>query len=301
MSWRDSPLVRQLLERCDFPASGVAVHCAVSGGADSLALLALAVARGLDVTVHHVDHRLRPESGEEASWVRARVHELGATFVSHTVQVDAGPNVEARARAARYAVLPDDVLTGHTADDRVETVFINLLRGAGLNGLTGIRRAGGPSGAVRHPLLAVRRSETEAVCALLGWNPLVDPTNRDRAILRNRVRLDVLPLLDEVAGRDLVPIIVRQAELLADDADLLDRLASEIDPTDARAVAEAPIALARRAIRQWLTDDHPPDAASVERVLAVARGEAVACELPGGIRVSRRNRRLSRNDPPDND
>lgn len=301
MTWQRDPVVRDLLDSCSFPAPGSSVHCAVSGGADSLALLALAVAAELHVTAHHVDHGLRPGSDDESGFVRERCHEVGATFVSHSVRIEPGANVEARAREARYSVLPDDVMTGHTADDRAETVIINLLRGAGTNGLSGMRAQGGPSGEVRHPLLGLRRSDTEKMCSLLSWIPLVDPTNRDPAILRNRIRHEVLPLLNDVAGRDLVPILTRQAELVADDADLLDLLAADLDPTDARAIASAPVALARRAIRRWLSDDHPPDSAAVERVLAVARGESTACELPGGGRVSRRNQRLSRSDPPRHD
>jgi tRNA(Ile)-lysidine synthase len=99
--------------------------------------------------------------------------------------------------------------------------------------------------------------------------------------------------MNHAAGRDLVPVLVRQAELLADEAEALDELSSQIDPTDARALTRAPIALARRAVRQWLDGVHPPDSATVERVLAVARGEAIACEMPGGIRISRTNQRLS--------
>ncbi|MFM8381967.1 MAG: TilS substrate-binding domain-containing protein, partial [Actinomycetota bacterium] len=95
------------------------------------------------------------------------------------------------------------------------------------------------------------------------------------------------------AGRDLVPILCRQAALLAEESDALDLLAASIDPTDARQVAAAPAALARRAVRRWLTDTHPPDLATVERVLAVARGDSVACEIPGGRRVTRSHQRLS--------
>jgi tRNA(Ile)-lysidine synthase len=112
-------------------------------------------------------------------------------------------------------------------------------------------------------------------------------------LLRNRIRQQILPLLNEAAHRDLTPILSRQAALMADDSTLLDELASSIDPTDAKALTAAPIALARRAIRRWLSTTHPPDAASVERVLAVARGEVIACELPGGIRISRTNQRIS--------
>jgi tRNA(Ile)-lysidine synthase len=185
------------------------------------------------------------------------------------------------------------VCTGHTADDRAETVIINLLRGAGLDGLVGMRSVGGPTGCVRHPLLGLRRSYTLEVCRRLGWTPFEDPSNADRTLLRNRVRIELLPALNDAAGRDLVPILVRQAALMADEADILDSLSAEIDPTDALAVARAPRALARRAIRRWLHTVHPPDAATVERVLAVARGDAIACELPGGARVSRTNQRMS--------
>lgn len=298
MTWRRSPVIVDALSRCRFPSS-VHVTCAVSGGADSLALLALAVASGKRVTAVHVDHGLRPGSHREAELVRDAAAHVGAEFECRTVNVGAGPNVEARARAARYAVLPPDVLTGHTADDQAETVLVNLLRGAGIDGLRGMREFGGPSGSVGHPLLALRRRETEAVCADLGWTPLHDPSNDDDGLLRNRIRHTVLPLLAEVAGRDLTPILTRQAALLADDADFLDSLAAGIDPTDAKALAMAPDVLARRAVRNWLGRVHPPDAASVERVLAVARGEAVACELPGGIRIQRTNQRISITYPPE--
>lgn len=301
MTWMRSDAISALVERCRFPSSGSTVSCAVSGGADSLALLVLAVAHGLNVTAIHVDHGLRPDSAREADLVARCAHHVGAAFESRTVAVEPGPNVEARARHARYAVLPPDVLTGHTADDRVETMIINLLRGAGLSGLSGMGALGGPSGRVGHPLLHVRRHETVAVCTELGWTPFEDPSNADTTLLRNRIRLDLLPRLVEASGRDLIDVLSRQADLLADDDDLLDRLSAELDPTDARALAAAPTPLARRAVRRWLTTDHPPDAATVERVLAVARGEAIACEIPGGNRVHRRNQRLFRNTSPSHD
>jgi tRNA(Ile)-lysidine synthase len=296
-----SSRVDSILRACDFPTSGARVTCAVSGGADSLALLVLARRLGLDVEAVHVDHGLRPGSAAEAGAVADACRHLGATFRAVSVKIAAGPNLEARAREARYAALPADVLTGHTADDRAETVVLNLLRGAGVDGLAGLRPVGGPSGRVRHPLLALRRADTEWVCHEAGLIPLQDPSNTDVALLRNRVRHEILPALSAAAGRDLVPVLVRQADLMADDADLLDDLAGRLDPTDARAIAVAPLPLARRAVRRWLTGEHPPDAATVERVLAVARGEAVACELPGGDRVSRRNQRLSRNGPSEQD
>jgi tRNA(Ile)-lysidine synthase len=291
--WQHSPLIVDLLSRTTFPVAGSVVTCAVSGGADSLALLALAVAAGLNVTAIHVDHGLRPESASEADIVRLAAESLGAQFRAVSVEVGQGPNLEARARQARYEALPDEVLTGHTADDQAETVLLNILRGAGVDGLAGIRPTGGPSHQVGHPLLAIRRAETEAVCELLQWTPVSDPSNNDHSLLRNRIRQQILPVLNEAAHRDLTPILSRQAALMADDSDLLDELAAHIDPTDAKALAGAPVALARRAIRRWLSGNHPPDAASVERVLAVARGEVIACELPGGFRISRTNQRIS--------
>jgi hypothetical protein len=87
-------------------------------------------------------------------------------------------------------------------------------------------------------------------------------------------------------------VLVRQSELLRDDNDLLDELAAMIDVHDAKAVTQAPIALARRAIRQWLADPLPPNAATVERVLAVARGEATACDIGDGRQVRRSQQRL---------
>ena len=265
----------------------------MSGGADSLALLALACAAGCDVTAVHVDHGLRAASGDEADVVAEAARRCGAAFRAERVDLDDGPDLEARARAARRRVLGPDHATGHTADDRAETVLLALLRGTGVDGLAAL------SPSARHPIVGVRRSETTALCVDLGLTPVRDPSNDDRRFTRNRVRHEVLPLLDDVAGRDVVPLLCRLADLAAGDAALLDALAGEAvpDPTDARAVAAAPDPLARRALRSWLrtaTDDeaHPPDLASIERVLAVARGLAVAAEISGGGRVARTSGRL---------
>ena len=279
---------RDLLPRCTFPPPGTSVTCAVSGGADSIALLVLAVAAGCHATAVHVDHALRPGSADEYRRVADVAGRLGVGSRSVAVHVGDGPNLEARARAARAAALPPDALTGHTADDQAETVLINLLRGAALDGLAAMRP--GP----RHPILALRRDETRSLCRRLELDVVDDPSNDDRRFLRNRVRHDLLPTLSDAAGRDLVPVLTRQADLLRDEADLLDELAAALDPTDARAIAAAPIALARRAIRRWLSGDgHPPDAATVQRVLDVAAGRALACEVGAGRRVTRSHQRLA--------
>lgn len=276
-----------MLTRCTFPAAGTEVVAAVSGGADSLAMLALAVEADLRVTAVHVDHGLRAGSAGEADVVRDVATSLGAGFRSARVAVGAGPNLEARARAARRTVLPADAMTGHTADDQAETLLLNLARGTGLDGLVGMRP--GPT----KPILGLRRAETHALCARRGFAFVEDPSNDDPIHRRNRMRHEVLPLLHDVAGRDVAALLARAASLLVDDAALLDALAADLDPTDARALATAPPPLARRAVRRWLTvDGYPPDAAAVERVLAVARGEIRATEVAEGMRVQRSAGRL---------
>ncbi len=278
-----------LLDRCTFPPPGTALACAVSGGPDSLALLVLAVAAGCDVTAVHVDHGLRPGSAAEADVVAAAAAGLGARFRATRVEVAPGPNLEARARAARRAALPAGSATGHTMDDQAETVLVNLLRGAGLDGLAGMVR--GPA----HPLLGIRRSETHTLCDAAGLEAVDDPSNADRRFVRNRIRHELLPLASAIAGRDLVPVLCRQATLLADEGRLLDELAAGVDPGDARALSTAPAPLARRAARRWLRGaaPHPPDLAAVERVLAVARGLMGATDVAPGMRVRRSRGALS--------
>jgi len=281
--------VDTLLERCTFAPAGTPLCCAVSGGPDSVALLALAVAAGCEVTAVHVDHGLRAGSEAEADLVARAAATVGARFSGVRVHVAAGPNLEARARAARLSVLPPGSATGHTMDDQAETVLVNLLRGAGLDGLAGMRP--GPA----HPLLAIRRADTHALCETLGFEPVQDPSNADPRFVRNRVRHELLPLASSLAGRDLVPVLARQAAVLADEAGLLDALAAEIDAGDASELATAPPPLARRAARRWLRagSPHPPDLAAVERVLAVARGQLGATDVAPGIRVRRSRGALS--------
>ena len=284
--FRTHSLVVDLLTKCTFAPSNTSMHCAVSGGADSIALLVLAAAHSTDVTAWHVDHGLRDGSSAEAQIVHDIALALGAKFESRTVAIEAGSNLEARAREARFAVLPADVATGHTADDQAETVLVNLLRGAGMRGLSGMQ------GGHQHPILQLRRSDTVALCDAFGISVFHDPSNDDDRFQRNRIRHEVLPLLQSISQRDVVSVIARQAELVRDDDALLDELASAIDPTDAKAIAAAPQALARRALRMWLAHPYPPDLATVERVLCVARGETPGCDIGGGRQVKRSQQRL---------
>lgn len=273
-----------------FPAPGSKLRCGVSGGADSLALMALAVAAGCEVTAVHVDHGQRAGSVEESVRVAALAAEIGANFESAVVDVESGSNLEARMRAARYEVLGPNAATGHTMDDQAETVMINLMRGAGLRGLGAMQHGH------RRPILRLRRTDTEAVCAQMGWEPFSDPSNSDPAFVRNRVRAEALPLLNDIANRDVVPLLARTSENARSASEVIAMAAAELDPTDAPTLAVAPDALAAEVIQAWIqhetNSDYPVDRASVERVLRVAKGDAIAAEVTGGFRVSRSRQRL---------
>jgi tRNA(Ile)-lysidine synthase len=281
--------VGQLLDRCTFPVAGTPVTCAVSGGFDSMAMLALATAHGCDVTAVHVDHGLRPGSASEAQVVAAAAERFGAGFSAVRAHVEPGPNLEARARQARHAALPPDALLAHTADDQAETVLLHLVRGAGLDGLAGMR-------AERRPILHLRRSETHRLCADLAVEVVDDPSNVDPAHRRNRVRHELLPLLDDIAERDVVPVIARNAAVARRAVDELHVRSGGVDPTDAVAMRSVSEALAREAVRAWLRpcspEGHPPPAGAVDRVLAVAHGRTRATEVGGGWRVERHRQRL---------
>ena len=272
------------LDQCTFPSKGELI-CAVSGGADSAALLILASETSSTVKAIHVNHGLRKEVSEEAKKVETLANKLNVDFEEIKIELVDGPNLEERGRDARYGVLPVEVLTGHTAEDQAETILIHLMRGGSLDALSGMR----PSG---HPLLRLRRSDTEAICDRFGYQPIFDPSNNNPRFLRNRVRHEILPLMADIAQRDVAPLFVRAADLARDDRDLLDELASVIDPTDAKELNSVPLPLARRAIRQWLRNNHPPDLAAVERVLEVARGNSLGTEIAGGKRIRRSKGKL---------
>jgi tRNA(Ile)-lysidine synthase len=267
-----------------------------------MALMVLAREAGVGGVVIHVDHGLRSGSSAEGTVVEMAARPLGFDFRAERVAVPEGPDLEARARRARYAVLPPGVLTGHTMDDQAETVLLNLVRGAGLDGLAGMRPSSGmgSTGSATHhvvrPLLGIRRSETAEVCRRAGLTPLADPSNTDLRFRRNRVRAELVPLMSRIADRDVVPVLARQASLMAADAGFLDDQAARLDPTDVRALREAPAVLARRALRAWLRSGpgfHPPSSAELGRVMDVVQGRATACELSGGRRVTRSRGRLS--------
>jgi tRNA(Ile)-lysidine synthase len=180
------------------PAGG-RLGVAVSGGPDSLALLLLAAAaRPGMVESATVDHRLRPESRQEAEFVRGICDRLGVPHRTLAVTVAPGASLQAQARSARYAALGewaierglDAVATAHHADDQAETLLMRLARGAGLGGLVGVRHARPLESGVTlvRPLLEWRRAELAAIVAAAGLTPIDDPANRDPRHDRSRFR-----------------------------------------------------------------------------------------------------------------
>jgi tRNA(Ile)-lysidine synthase len=287
----------EVMTRAHFPVAGTSVDLAVSGGPDSLGLLLLAVEAGLAISVHHVDHHARATSSQDAEHVAAVCATLGVTLRRHDVLVEPGPNFEARARAARRAALPATVLTGHTMDDLAETVLLNLLRGAGVDGLSPM--VDDPT----KPLRDVRRAALHAYVEASAFTPRHDETNDSAVYLRNRVRHELVPLMDELAGRDVVAVLARQAALMHDERVWLDALSEAevvaLADADCRELRAWPVARLRRWLRDQLRGDdlgdgrHPPSADEVQRAIDVVRGDVVATQLSGGRRLSRKDQHLT--------
>jgi tRNA(Ile)-lysidine synthase len=215
-------------------AGGETVLVAVSGGADSVALLhalvALAPAFRLTLHVGHVDHRLRPTSSEDAAFVQDLAARLGLGVEVAVVEVRRSGSPEDAARRARYAALDTiadrigaaRVAVGHTADDQAETIVMRVTQGAGLRGLAGIPPV---RGRVIRPLIEASRHE---VLDLLGGQGIAwreDPSNEERRFLRNRVRHDILPSLAAV-NSSIVAALGRTARLMRETLDIVERLAA---------------------------------------------------------------------------
>lgn len=288
----------KLLADCDFPPAGTEVDLAVSGGPDSLGLLLLALDAGLRVRVHHVDHHVRATSTDDARYVHEVCVRFGVACEVHDVRIEPGGNFEALARAARRRVLPTGVMTGHTMDDLAETVLLNMLRGAGIEGLSPL--VDDPT----KPLRAVRRRDLHFYVLDSELAPRYDETNDSRDFRRNRVRHELLPVMNDVAERDVVPLLARQARVLHEDRRWLEDLARAdaqlgLEDADCRHLVDWPAARLTRWLRVHLAsltpegETYPPSADEVTRALAVVRGEVVACEISGARRLSRRGQRLT--------
>ena len=301
-------------------AVGNRVVVACSGGPDSLALVAAAAwvgaRHGLDVRAVVVDHGLQPDSDRVALDAADTCGALG--IPAHVVRVEVGSDggPEAAARAARYAALmaaaaesaAAAVLLGHTLDDQAETVLLRLARGSGARSLSAMAAS---SGLWRRPFLGLPRASVHAaareVLAPLGRQPWADPHNDDPDFARVRVRA-LLAALSTDLGPGVVLGLARSAELLRDDADLLDSLAEEEHArvvaadgdgsADCGALAALPTAIRTRVIRlMCLRSGCPPDALGVDHVRRIEafvtdwKGQGDVA-LPGGVLATRAYGRL---------
>lgn len=211
---------------------------AVSGGADSLALLYFLHESGARLIVAHFNHQLRPDSDADEAFVRQSAAALGLPFVRDSADVAAFAaqnrlSLEEAARQLRYGFLfraarqagAAAILTGHTADDQAETVLMHFLRGAGLPGLKGMTArtllpAFDAEIPLLRPLLGWTRAQTENFCRTRGLDYRIDSSNRDSAYLRNRLRHQLLPLLAEY-NPQIRQTLAKTAALLQEEEELL--------------------------------------------------------------------------------
>jgi len=301
---------------------GEHVLVAVSGGPDSTALLLilsrLAPSLDLALMAAHFDHGLRgrPAARRERSYVEALCRRLGVPLQvgggDTRAQVRAhGLSREEAARELRYAFLAEAavaagcavVATGHTADDQVETVLLHIIRGSGLAGLAGMAARGpwpltGREGLdVGRPLLCLRRQEAARYCQEEGLEPVVDPSNVSPAFLRNRVRLELLPLLRQYNPR-IDSALLRLAEAAAADLAVLEGMAADVLSSggEGRAIVVSrrrltalPEGLRRHALRlaarRLLGDLRDLHGDHIDALLAgLARGVGYHLDLPRGLR-----------------
>jgi tRNA(Ile)-lysidine synthase len=278
----------------------------VSGGPDSVALLRVILALGGEPVVLHVDHGLRgEESLEDAEFVSDLCRQLGVRCEVREIAIEDDPNLQERAREERYRLAEEvsvrlglqAVATGHTADDVAETVLMNLARGTGLRGLAGIPPV---RGKIQRPLIGRTRREVLSYLRELDQPYRTDPTNLTAKYARNRIRLEVLPILEELypaaAGN-----IARAASLVREDLEILEGLATlaverrgeeVVLPLDG--LMELRPALRRHAVRLAYTTLVPAAAPLpsnlVEATLGLLEGGegTRTLDLPGGVVASGR-------------
>jgi tRNA(Ile)-lysidine synthase len=290
---------------------GTRVVAAVSGGPDSLCLLhALWRLRRLlkvDLACFHFDHGLRPESAADARYVARQARNLGVTFILRSAETKPakGASVEAWARTERYGALTAVLeelgggvaAVGHTADDQAETVLLSLLRGGGLEAISGMAPVVRP---IVRPLIEIEREQTVAFCRAVGLRPRRDPMNQDPAYMRVAVRRGVIPALERAVGRNIRSTLVRTAALLREDAELLHELATRAavdvaarDGPDTLlrvgSLRDLPKPLAARIVRsELLAFSSLPETAHVESVLSLASGHpGQQVALPQGLLAKR--------------
>lgn len=272
-------------------SDGQKVIVAVSGGADSTALLLAmdelirAGRLSLDLVVAHLDHRMRKASKEDADWVQELCKKLNYNCVISTSNIrkrakDSADNLEQAARRGRYCFLQKLaeeehallVLTAHTLDDQAETVLMRLLRGSAAEGLGGIESIrpieGGSKVQLARPLVSwARRADTEQYCRGRRVRFRVDEMNSDERFVRVRVRRQLLPLM-QTFNNKIVEAISRTASLLREDAAALSEqalllLSQATEPGTGRGtaalnvsiLARAQKAVRRRALRHWIANN----------------------------------------------
>ena len=293
--------IRQMLRRYEMVQPGDRVFCAVSGGADSMALLwAMYLLRDklqIRLSAAHFNHHLRGEEsdGEEA-FVRQFCHDFDIPLVTDGYPVVAGEKgLEAAAREARYAflrTLPGKVATAHTADDNAETVLLHLVRGTGLKGLGGISPV---MGSVIRPMLTVTRQEVEAFLAEYHIPHREDSSNGTDQFLRNRLRHRVIPLLKE-ENPQLADNLSAMAMRLRLDEEALDSLSQEQEPGDISQLREMHPAQRTRALerllKQWgVREPEAEHIALAERLVFSPKPSAKA-DFPGNVTIGRNYNRL---------
>jgi tRNA(Ile)-lysidine synthase len=296
----------ELLERVvtggliEAPAPLVAM---LSGGRDSVCMLDLAVRhRGPDaVTALHVNYGLREDSPADERFCAELCGRLGVALEVERPRRPEGPgNLQAWARDARYAAAAAlalasgaTIVTGHTADDQVETILYRLASSPSRRALLGMRAH---DGALARPLLGTTRAETTAYCEERGLSWREDRSNQDPAFARNRIRLGLLPELERVHPAAAANVL-RTAELLRAEAELLDAAVEEAlagGPGGRNTIALAKLAelhpALRRLVVQRLADaaaGRPVAGAArhAEEVTALRRTGIAMLDLGGGVRA----------------
>lgn len=272
---------------------------ALGGGADS-ALAAWVATHRRAARCVFVRHGLDGSAELEASAASLGAH-LGLGFTVVDAPVDAGPNLEERARKARWDAIArvvdadEVVVTGHTQDDQAETVMMNMMRGSGSAGVAGMLRS--RPGVVR-PLLGFSRAAVRSLAEELGLPFADDPANDDDRHLRNRIRRSLLPDLEQTYAPGVRVALARLGALAAADDLLIEQLADDIPMVDGAksvsipvaALVTAPQPIATRSVRRALRRLLAPYAGSqadVEAVLDVAAGRADSVMISGAITVVR--------------
>lgn len=275
---------------------GDSVTCAVSGGADSVALLfALYLLKdklGIRLSAAHFNHNLRgEESLRDEQFVRALCCRYEIPLAVGSGEVKPGKKgLEAAAREARYTFLkslPGKIATAHTADDNGETVLLHLVRGTGLKGLGGIAPV---NGRIIRPMLAVTREEVEAFLTEWGLTWIQDSSNEEDSFLRNRLRHHVMPLLRQENPK-LAQNLSAMAQRLRLDEECLSAMSQGGERLDIAGLRQTHPAVRSRMIERFLTQNgvKEPEAVHIRQVEALlfSANPSARVQLPGGVVIAR--------------